>query len=228
MAMVKIKSGKTVKVGSRSTSGKYTYEVQADGSIKNLTTGRTTSPATQKAPAPAPKAKVAKTAPVPAKRKTKVTPAARIDRGESARPTGSSRRGGAADPTPRATASGPSRRGGAADPTPRAIPTGSSRRGGAADPTPRSMASGPAQRGSARPPLRSMITGKPDAPIGGMPQSEGYAAVRPRGFSNKRYGGPKLEMPAVVVPEKSPTSRPRGFSEKRRSGGIFGLDIIRD
>ena len=45
---VQIATGKSVPVGSLSTSqgGRYTYQVQSDGSIKNLTTGRTTSPAT--------------------------------------------------------------------------------------------------------------------------------------------------------------------------------------
>ena len=59
--MVTIKSGKTVKVGTKTKSGKYTYEVQADGSIKNLTTGRTTAAATtQKAMAPAKAASTSK------------------------------------------------------------------------------------------------------------------------------------------------------------------------
>jgi len=50
---VKISTGKTASVGQTyqqgaSGSGKpYTYQVQKDGSIKNLTTGRTTAPATR-------------------------------------------------------------------------------------------------------------------------------------------------------------------------------------
>jgi hypothetical protein len=44
---VTIASGRTVAVGTRGTSqgGRYVYEVQADGSVRNITTGRTTSPA---------------------------------------------------------------------------------------------------------------------------------------------------------------------------------------
>jgi hypothetical protein len=43
---VTIASGRNVAVGTLGTSqdGRYVYQVQADGSVKNLTTGRTTSP----------------------------------------------------------------------------------------------------------------------------------------------------------------------------------------
>lgn len=50
---VKIATGKTATVGQTYQQGssgsgqKYTYQVQKDGSIKNLTTGRTTAPATR-------------------------------------------------------------------------------------------------------------------------------------------------------------------------------------
>lgn len=148
MAMVKIKSGKTVKAGSRSKGGGYEYEVQADGSIKNLTTGRTTSPATGKASKvqkamPAAKAAATskaltrstaeKTAPIPKTRPIKMTSAA-------ARPEGS------ASGMPRAR-------------------------------------------------LASKVVTRPEGPASGMPRG---------------------------------TVRPVGFTKKRRSGGIFGLDIIKN
>jgi spore germination protein YaaH len=47
---VTIASGKTVPVGTMGTSngGKYVYQVQADGSVKELNSGRTTAPAPSK------------------------------------------------------------------------------------------------------------------------------------------------------------------------------------
>lgn len=47
---VEIASGKTVAVGAMGTAqdGRYVYQVQEDGSVKNLTTGRTTAPATSR------------------------------------------------------------------------------------------------------------------------------------------------------------------------------------
>lgn len=162
MANVTIKTGKTVKVGSRSKSGGYTYEVQADGSIKNLTTGRITSPATGKAmktAAPAPKAKAA---PVPAPRidrkaATPVGPAKRMALGSDAKPTGPARRAAL---------------------------------GSNATPT------GPAKRATLGPADTSVTV-----PTG------------PQGRGGRR--GPK------------PVVRPVGFTKKKRTGGIFGLDIIK-
>jgi hypothetical protein len=41
-------SGQTYQQGSSGSGKPYTYQVQGDGSIKNLTTGRTTAPATRR------------------------------------------------------------------------------------------------------------------------------------------------------------------------------------
>lgn len=141
MAMVKIKSGKTVKVGSRSKSGGYEYEVQADGSIKNLTTGRTTAPATGKA------SKVQKA--MPAAKAAATSKALTRSTAEKTAPIPKSRPAAAkAAPVPKT-----------------------------------------------RPVKMTSAAARPEGPAGGMPRG---------------------------------TVRPVGFSKKRYSGGIFGLDIIKN
>lgn len=109
--MVKLKSGKMAKVGSRSTAqgGKFVYEVQPDGSMKNITTGRTTSAATQKAPAkPVAKPK-AKAAPVPAPRldRTAAVPKGPTSRGGVRRVTTTETRYNAPESTAIAKPTGP-------------------------------------------------------------------------------------------------------------------------
>lgn len=158
MAMVKIKSGKTVKVGSRSKGGGYEYEVQADGSIKNLTTGRTTSPATvQKAMAPAKAARTSK---------------AMV--------------GATAEKKP---------------PVPKARPAAK------VAPIPKT-----------RPIKMTSAAARPEGSASGMPQARLSSTVAtptgPKGRGGRRGA--------------SPVVRPVGFTEKRRSGGIFGLDIIKN
>jgi hypothetical protein len=106
-----------------------------------------------------------------------------------------------------------------------------------------SAAARPEGKASGMPKAKPMSSAavRPEGAASGMPKAKPFTVggnavkettpIRPKGFSTKRYVGPFEKKAKLTTPDpmaKSPTGRPRGFSEKKYSGGIFGLDLIKD